>query len=181
MNKTKGSAGRILVVDDAPDNLRLLMALLKNAGFEVLTAADGETALGLVSDGCPDLVLLDVLLPDLNGYDVCRQLKNNPQTAETPVIFISGLDESIEKLQAFDAGGVDYICKPFHSEEVLARIETHLKLRYALQTVQDQKMPLNEKSLNEKKLNGNSASINIRWQECCPGNYYIQKFSENCY
>jgi DNA-binding NtrC family response regulator len=144
-------AGKILVVDDAPDNLRLLLALLKNAGFEVLTAINGEMALAAASEAGPDLILLDILLPDMKGYEVCKRLKGNPQTADIPILFISGLGDSIDKLHAFSAGGVDYICKPFQSEEVLARVQTHLSLRRALQTVQEQKDSLVQEKCEREK------------------------------
>ncbi len=145
------SAGKILVVDDAPDNLRLLLALLKNAGFEVLTAINGEMALAAANEADPDLILLDILLPDMKGYEVCKRLKNIPQSADIPIIFISGLGDSIDKLDAFSAGGVDYICKPFQSEEVLARVQTHLNLRRALQTVQEQKDSLEQEKREREK------------------------------
>lgn len=143
--------GKILVVDDAPDNLRLLLALLKNAGFEVLTAINGEMALAAASEADPDLILLDILLPDMKGYEVCKRLKNDPQTVDIPVLFISGLGDSIDKLDAFSAGGVDYICKPFQSDEVLARVQTHLSLRRALQTVQSQKDSLEQEKREREK------------------------------
>lgn len=151
MNDANGSVGKILVVDDAPDNLRLLFALLKKARFEVLTAINGKMALEAAPSLQPDLILLDILLPDLNGYEVCRRLKQNPQTADIPILFISGLGDSLDKLEAFSVGGVDYICKPFQSEEVLARVQTHLSLRRAVQTVQRQKDRLEREKREREK------------------------------
>lgn len=151
MKKKTDYIGKILVVDDAPDNLRLLLALLKRAGFEVLTAINGEMALIAAAETRPDLILLDILLPDMKGYDVCKKLKNDPLTVDIPVLFISGLGESIDKLDAFSAGGVDYICKPFQSDEVLARVQTHLSLRRALQTVQNQKNALEQEKREREK------------------------------
>lgn len=150
----KGSSqkiGRVLLVDDEPDNLRILMSLLTQANIEALTVISGEMALDAVHKTHPDLILLDVVLPDLNGYEVCRRLKSDPRTAEIPIIFISGLGKSIDKLQAFSAGGIDYICKPFNTEEVLARVKTHLDLRYALKALQLKNEELErEKSEREK-------------------------------
>lgn len=151
MKKNNECVGKILVVDDAPDNLRLLLAMLKNAGFDVSTAINGEMALEAVPAIRPDLILLDILLPDLNGYEVCQRLKRDPLTAEIPILFISGLGDSIDKLQAFSVGGVDYICKPFQSEEVLARVKTHLSLRRALQTVQHQKETLEQEKIERER------------------------------
>lgn len=163
MKNKDDCARKILVVDDEPVSLRLLLALLKNAGFEVLTAINGEMALTAANETDPDLILLDILLPDMKGYEVCKRLKSNPQTATIPIIFISGLGGSIDKLHAFSAGGVDYICKPFQSEEVLARVQTHLSLRRALETVQCHKDSLEqekrEREKTEQELNKYQARV----------------------
>lgn len=119
----------ILVIDDTPDNLRFLAKLLKEKGYRVRLARDGQTGLMSATASVPDLILLDIMMPDLDGYEVCRRLKSQPQTQAIPVIFISALDAVLDKVKAFAVGGVDYISKPFQVEEVLARIETHLTLR----------------------------------------------------
>ena len=138
------SSGQILLVDDTPENLRLLMAMLKDAGFSVATAINGAMALKAVASIHPDLILLDIIMPDMDGYTVCQRLKSQPQTADIPVLFISALDTQIDKLKAFSAGGLDYICKPFSTEEVMARVQTHIKLRQSLLTVQKQKRELEQ-------------------------------------
>ncbi len=119
----------ILIVDDAPANLRLLSQMLAERGYHVRAATSGERALASVRAAPPDLILLDLRMPGLNGYEVCQLLKADRHTRDIPVLFISALDETRDKVQAFAVGGVDYITKPFQAEEVLARVETHLALR----------------------------------------------------
>ncbi|HEY9644170.1 MAG TPA: response regulator [Coleofasciculaceae cyanobacterium] len=123
------SKGDILIVDDTPDNLRLLSAMLTNQGFEVRKALNGQRAIFSAQADPPDLVLLDIKMPDMDGYEVCRRLKADSQTCEVPIIFISALDDALDKVQAFAAGGIDYVTKPFHEAEVLARIENQLRLQ----------------------------------------------------
>ncbi|RME76781.1 MAG: response regulator [Chloroflexi bacterium] len=119
----------ILVVDDTAANLRLLTRLLARHGYRVRPVADGAQALAAVEAQTPDLILLDIMMPGMNGYEVCAQLKDNPATRDIPIIFISALDDVSDKIEAFKVGGVDYITKPFQSEEVLARVRTHLTIR----------------------------------------------------
>jgi diguanylate cyclase (GGDEF)-like protein/PAS domain S-box-containing protein len=121
--------GRILVVDDTPANLRLLMDMLGEHGYLVHPASGGEPALRFVQSNLPDLILLDIMMPGMDGFQVCERLKANMQTRDVPVIFLSAADQVLDKVRAFASGGVDYIVKPFQVEEVLARIETHLLLR----------------------------------------------------
>jgi class 3 adenylate cyclase/CheY-like chemotaxis protein len=121
--------GNILIVDDTPENLQLLSRMLTLKGYEVRGVTSGQMALTAVRVAPPELILLDIRMPHMNGYEVCRQLKADPQTCEIPVIFISALAEIADKTHAFEAGGVDYITKPFWFAEVLARIETHLTIR----------------------------------------------------
>jgi DNA-binding response OmpR family regulator len=115
----------ILVVDDNSDNLRLLATILNESQY----TPNGERALATIHKEAPDLILLDVMMPVMDGFEVCRLLKADKKTNGIPVIFISALDEIIDKVKAFSMGGVDYITKPFKSEEVLARVRTHLALR----------------------------------------------------
>ena len=119
----------ILVVEDAPVNQRILRGLLEREGYRVLVAGNGRMALDLVQGDIPDLVLLDILMPEVDGLETCRLLKEMEPTRDIPVIFISSLDETADKLKGFEAGGVDYITKPFHPAEVLARVATHLNIR----------------------------------------------------
>jgi sigma-B regulation protein RsbU (phosphoserine phosphatase) len=128
-NSQTESLGDILVVDDMPSNLRLLSQTLAEKGYGVRTVTSGLRALESARTSPPDLILLDVRMPDMDGYEVCAQLKKDERTAQIPIIFISALDQVEDKVQAFQFGGVDYITKPFQVEEVLARTETHLSLR----------------------------------------------------
>lgn len=124
--------GEILIVDDIPANLHLLSTMLTEQGYRVRPARNGDQTLMSARSAPPDLILLDIKMPDLNGYEVCEQLKADPRTCDIPVIFISALDQTEDKVKAFTYGGVDYITKPFQVEEVLARVKTHLVL-YSLQ------------------------------------------------
>jgi len=120
--------GDILIVDDTPANLRLLSGMLDEQSYKFRMAPNGELALKSAQAIPPDLILLDIKMPGMNGYEVCEQLKADPRTRDIPVIFISALDQTDDKVKAFTFGGVDYITKPFQVEEVLARVETHLAL-----------------------------------------------------
>jgi signal transduction histidine kinase len=123
------SKGNILIVDDTPDNLRLLSTMLIQQGYDVRSAISGSAALMTVRIAAPDLILLDVNMPIMNGYEVCQQLKANAHSRHIPIIFLSALSESIDKVKAFQAGGVDYITKPFQVEEVLVRVEGQMRLQ----------------------------------------------------
>jgi len=122
------SLGSVLVVDDVPSNRNLLRQTLEPGGYEVLLAPDGETALRVAQAACPDVILLDVIMPGLDGFETCRQLKRAAVTRAIPVIFITARDGTESMLEGFQAGGVDYITKPFQPEEVLIRVQTHLTL-----------------------------------------------------
>ncbi|MCP4748660.1 MAG: response regulator [Desulfobacteraceae bacterium] len=125
-NHTKGS---ILIVDDTPINLHLLSNILKMSGYSPRSAISGQIALQSVYKNPPDLILMDINMPEMNGFEVCLQLKTNEKLKNIPVIFISALTDTEDKIKAFEAGGQDYITKPFHAEEVLARVDTHMKIR----------------------------------------------------
>jgi signal transduction histidine kinase len=129
-------SGGLLVVDDTAANLRLLTRVLGDAGFRVRPVASGEAALAAARNEPPDLVLLDVDMPEMDGYEVCRRLKADPTLAEVPVLFLSALGETEDKLAAFAAGGVDYVTKPFRVEELRARIATHLEMRRLRQALE---------------------------------------------
>jgi len=118
----------ILIVDDTPANLNVLSAILGKRGFRIRPAINGALALKAAQKAAPDLILLDVQMPGLDGYEVCRQLKGDPHTRDIPVIFISALDDVLDKVEAFQVGGVDYITKPFQIEEVLARVKNQLAI-----------------------------------------------------
>ncbi len=119
----------ILAIDDTPENLALLSQMLRERGYKVRSVTKGSTALRGAKAAPPDLILLDVKMPEMNGYEVCHHLKADDRTRNIPVIFISALGDVFDKVRAFQAGGVDYITKPFQVEEVLARLNTHLTIR----------------------------------------------------
>lgn len=121
-------APSILIVDDTPSSLRLLDRMLSEQGYTIRTASCGEQALSFARSDPPDLVLLDIDMPGMDGYDVCERLKADEILKEIPVIFISALAETANIVRGFDAGGVDYIVKPFNSREVQARVKTHLEI-----------------------------------------------------
>ena len=131
----------ILIVDDTPTNLKVLFTLLNQSGFKVSIAKSGESALEKVKEVLPDLILLDVMMPGIDGFETCRRLKAEPRTKEIPVIFMTVLSDVVDKVKGLKLGAVDYITKPIEQEEVLARINLHLELRKAqLRLVQEEKM-----------------------------------------
>jgi len=129
--------GNIMIVDDNPDNLKLLEDMLRQQRYEVLSFPRGRLALAAADQEPPDLILLDINMPEMNGYEVCERLKASTRLSEVPVIFLSALNATEDKVKGFQSGGVDYISKPFQFEEVQARVETHLKLRRAQQAEHD--------------------------------------------
>ncbi|MBW8883100.1 MAG: response regulator, partial [Asticcacaulis sp.] len=133
---------RILVVDDNPVNLSVVVDHLEVHGHEVLVALGGLEALERVRFAEPDLVLLDVMMPDLDGFETCRRLKADPKGRDIPVIFMTALTDVDSKVAAFAAGGVDYVSKPFQIEELMARVRTHLALRRARLDLVEQKTDL---------------------------------------
>jgi len=135
-------SANILLVDDTPDNLRLLSTMLTEQGYEVRCVINGPMALMGAKAEIPDLILLDINMPQMSGYEVCKQLKADPITEDIPIIFISALEDIIDKVKAFSLGGVDYITKPFQLEEVLARIETHLTIARLQKQLQAQNQQL---------------------------------------
>lgn len=128
----------VLVVDDIPANLSLLLDALSQAGFRVLVAESGEGALAQVAHEIPDLILLDFMLPGINGLEVCRRLKANAELADVPVIFLTAVDEVGEKVRALEAGAVDYVTKPIQTAEVLARVRTQLRIAALQRALQDE-------------------------------------------
>jgi signal transduction histidine kinase len=140
----------ILVVDDTPDNLRLLSAMLTTQGYEVRKALNGKMALNACQIILPDLILLDINMPEMDGYEVCQQLKADGTTNGIPVIFISALDDVLDKVKAFDVGGSDYITKPFYTAEVISRIENQINLR-SLQVKLHEKNTYLQKTLEDLK------------------------------
>lgn len=119
----------IMIVDDTPENLRLLSDMLKNKGYLLRTLPSGKLALKAIENEKPDLILLDINMPEMNGYEVCEILKKDVRFKDIPVIFVSALNDTLDKVKAFNVGGIDYVSKPFQVDEVNARIETHLKIK----------------------------------------------------
>ncbi|WP_129672079.1 diguanylate cyclase [Candidatus Chloroploca sp. Khr17] len=142
----------ILIVDDTPANLRLLAQLLADHQYEVRPVTKGTAALAAVRAAAPDLILLDIRMPDLDGYSVCEQLKADEATRSIPIIFLSALGDTDDKLKAFQVGGVDYITKPFHPEEVLARVRTHLALEQARSALEVANRELKEALVRQEYL-----------------------------
>lgn len=134
----------ILIVDDIPDNIRLLSKILSDQGYYVRKALNGKMALKAIESTKPDLILLDINMPEMTGYELCEKLKSNVETEKIPIIFVSAIDETLDKVKAFNIGGVDYITKPFQVEEVLARIKHQL-------VIENQKQELNNLILELKQ------------------------------
>ena len=134
--------GNILVVDDMHANLHLLTNILTQAGYTVRPVPDGKLALASIKVALPDLILLDIMMPGMSGYEICERLKHDETTHDIPVIFISALQEVFDKVKAFKLGGVDFITKPFHAEEVVARVSTHITLRRLQRTLETQNTQL---------------------------------------
>ncbi|MCT7995836.1 ATP-binding protein [Laspinema olomoucense] len=142
--------GDILLVDDRPDNLRLLLNILKDKGYKVRCVTTGAMALRVCHRHPPDLILLDIQMPEMNGYQVCEKLKADPETAGIPVIFLSVIEEATEKVHAFNVGGVDYITKPFQVKEVVARVENQLQILRLQNKLKEQNIRL-EKEIRDRQ------------------------------
>jgi PleD family two-component response regulator len=134
----------ILIVDDVPDNIRTLSTLLTNKGYNVRKALSGHMALFAIKNLRPDLILLDINMPGMNGYEVCRHLKGDVQTSSIPIIFLSAWDDIEDKVKAFQVGGADYITKPFQLEEVLVRVQNQLTIRTLQTQLQSQTLQLQQ-------------------------------------
>lgn len=145
--ETKANNASVLIVDDTIYNIQLLSLMLNKQGYRVEKATSGTEALESANRLLPDIILLDIRMPDIDGYEVCKRLKANPVTKDIPVIFISSIEESTDKVEAFSVGGVDYISKPFQLIEVLARIETHLRLCLLQKKLQEQNEQLQSSAL----------------------------------
>ncbi|WP_341531083.1 response regulator [Nostoc sp. UHCC 0302] len=153
------------MVDDKPDNLRLLSGLLSDRGCDVRAVMSGSAALMGAQAQPPDLILLDINMPGMDGYDVCQHLKANPLTQDIPVIFISALNEVLDKVKAFEVGGIDYITKPFQEEEVFARIQTQLSLRQMQRILKAQNHHLQQTQAELQRLLIQEQELNGRIEE----------------
>lgn len=139
--------GRILIVDDNPTNIDVLFDYLSVLGYDVLVAEDGQSALDRIQYMRPDIILLDIMMPKLDGFDTCEQLKRNPDTRDIPVIYVTALGGISDKVKGFETGAVDYITKPYQNQEVLARVRTHLTLRRLQSELAHRLEEVNEQNL----------------------------------
>jgi CheY-like chemotaxis protein len=149
-----GDAARILIVDDVPANIQVIANMLVKDAFQISAAMSGPQALGMVERILPDLVLLDVTMPGMDGYETCQKLKAHPMASEVPVIFLTGRASEEDVLKGFEAGGVDYVSKPFSHAELLARVRTHLHLRRLVKLERQQRTELEESLARIKQLSG---------------------------
>ncbi|BDA69228.1 Response Regulator Receiver Signal Transduction Histidine Kinase [Rivularia sp. IAM M-261] len=145
MKQNTFNKATILIVDDNQNNLKVLCEAIADFGWEILVANDGESAIEQAQYAHPDLILLDVMMPGIDGFDTCQHLKSNSLTREIPIIFMTALSDTIDKVKGLSIGGVDYVTKPFHTEEVLARINVHLQLRYLNKQLEEQKLDLEKR------------------------------------
>jgi len=153
MNQSQSQlTGTILVIDDTPDNLWLLKEYLTQSGYTVLAAREGEEGMALAEAHLPDLILLDILMPGKDGFEVCRQLKTNRITQEIPVIFMTSLTRTNDKIRGFQLGAVDYITKPYQLEEVLARVNTHLTISDLRASLQEQNEQLQQEIIERQRI-----------------------------
>jgi len=192
MENKNSATESILLVDDNPTNLQVLFQTLEGVGCKLLIAKNGNGALAIAGKARPDLILLDIMMPDIDGYEVCRQLKTAPATAGIPVIFLSALGETEDKVKGLKLGAVDYITKPFQPDEVIARVNTHLTIHRLKREVENQKDQLEhelevvsevQRKLLPKKLpeiNGFKLAAHYETSRYAGGDYYdIIELSEN--
>ncbi|TAG96059.1 MAG: hybrid sensor histidine kinase/response regulator [Oscillatoriales cyanobacterium] len=152
MNDKNSERSIILIVDDNQTNLDVLFELLKNYGFKVLVAQDGESAIEQIEYIHPDLILLDIMMPGIDGFETCRRLKADHATQDIPIIFMSALSDTLDKVKGFQTGAVDYITKPFQHEEVLSRIDTHLTIRSLQKKLEEKNSELAHLNQNLERL-----------------------------
>ncbi|NWA26548.1 response regulator transcription factor [Pseudomonas gingeri] len=172
---TVAEPGVVLIVDDTPDNLALLSDALDEAGYMVLVALDGLSALNRIERRRPDLILLDAMMPGLDGFETCRRIKAQPESADIPVLFMTALTESRHVVQGFEVGGCDYVTKPIQIDEVLARVAAHLRTSRILLSARAASQPVAALSLNDEpasqvlsarfQLTGREVEV-LRWVAC---------------
>jgi diguanylate cyclase (GGDEF)-like protein len=165
----------ILVVDDTPENLTILTRILTEQGYFVRPAINAQIALTTVHKTLPDLILLDIMMPGMDGYELCERLKADDRTREIPVVFISALNDTVNKVRAFQSGGVDYVTKPFQAEEVLARVKTHLTLRNMQRALQAHNQQLQQEITEREQA---EASLRQRNRELFLLNQMSQKLQQ---
>lgn len=194
MENSNSATESILLVDDNPTNLQVLFQTLEGVGCKLLIAKNGEMALTIAGKALPDLILLDIMMPDIDGYEVCRRLKTNPATSGTPVIFLSALGDTGDKVKGLQLGAVDYITKPFQPDEVIARVNTHLTIHRLKREVESQKDQLEhelkvvsevQRKLLPKQLpviDGFKLAAHYETSRYAGGDYYdIIELPDNCW
>jgi sigma-B regulation protein RsbU (phosphoserine phosphatase) len=194
MAKDNSTTESILLVDDNPTNLQVLFQTLEGVGCKLLIAKNGQMALSIAGKARPDLILLDIMMPDIDGYEVCRQLKTNPATSGIPVIFLSALGDTEDKVKGLQLGAVDYITKPFQPDEVIARVNTHLTIDRLKREVESQKDQLEhelkvvsevQRKLLPKQLpriDGFKLAVHYETSRYAGGDYYdIIELPDNCW
>ncbi|WP_373534013.1 response regulator [Microcoleus sp.] len=162
MNSEIQAKGTILIVDDNSANLGVLSDALSQAGFEVRVAKSGKMALERVKYALPDLILLDVMMPEIDGFETCRRLQANPETKQIPIIFMTALSDTANKVEGFKLGAVDYITKPFQQEEVLARVKLHLKLHVLAEKLEEKNTLLEQKVVEVSQAYDNLQQMQIK-------------------
>ena len=194
MDNNHSATESILLVDDNPTNLQVLFQTLEGVGCKLLIAKNGEMALAIAGKALPDLILLDIMMPDIDGYEVCRQLKTNRATSGIPVIFLSALGDTEDKVKGLQLGAVDYITKPFQPDEVIARVNTHLTIHRLKRVVESQKDQLEhelevvsevQRKLLPKQLpviEGFKLGVHYETSRYAGGDYYdIIELPDNCW
>jgi len=194
MENNHSATESILLVDDNPTNLQVLFQTLEGVGCKLLIAKNGEMALSIAGKALPDLILLDIMMPDIDGYEVCRQLKTNRATSGIPVIFLSALGDTEDKVKGLQLGAVDYITKPFQPDEVIARVNTHLTIHRLKREVESQKDQLEhelevvsqvQRKLLPKQLpaiEGFKLGVHYETSRYAGGDYYdIIELPDNCW
>jgi sigma-B regulation protein RsbU (phosphoserine phosphatase) len=194
MDNNHSATESILLVDDNPTNLQVLFQTLEGVGCKLLIAKNGEMALSIAGKALPDLILLDIMMPDIDGYEVCRQLKTSRATSGIPVIFLSALGDTEDKVKGLQLGAVDYITKPFQPDEVIARVNTHLTIHRLKRVVESQKDQLEhelevvsevQRKLLPKQLpaiEGFKLGVHYETSRYAGGDYYdIIELPDNCW
>ncbi len=194
MENNSTATESILLVDDNPTNLQVLFQTLDGVGCKLLIAKNGEMAISIAGKALPDLILLDIMMPGIDGYEVCRQLKSNGATSDIPVIFLSALGDTEDKVKGLQLGAVDYITKPFQPDEVIARVNTHLTIHRLKREVESQKDQLEhelevvsavQRKLLPKQLpviDGFKLAVHYETSRYAGGDYYdILELPDNCW